>query len=433
MISESKRNSIDTSSGSLTDIVCDEVGTPKAAYWDGSRDELGRDVATIEALNRQKMLVLEVDGNHVRIRGRDRVGVLLLPSGRRVIIRTKIPGIVLLEWLAFLGEFPDLRTWTSAGNISDSGSIQVELARLFLSEMERLTRIHLRKGFVQFVEESQRVRGRILGQSLAQRPWRLPSIPQVVRGRSLDTPANIMLALALDKLLLFLPDRQTEAARRHFASTERESFERLRSEWATISRKNEDRHTLVAITQAATPDGYRNACQIARLILLGATLDPQSGMGGQAFTISLARIWEQAVTQMCRDLEPQTQWRVETRSKCVRRWDDAHGPDDRYRSLIADTILRRGTDRWVLDAKYKCGYGDESRNDRFQMCAYILAFGATRATLVYPVASTSLETRRKLLSISSLGQQVVVDSIAINMAAGPDATKESLRHIMLKN
>jgi 5-methylcytosine-specific restriction endonuclease McrBC regulatory subunit McrC len=100
--------------------------------------------------------------------------------------------------------------------------------------------------------------------------------------------------------------------------------------------------------------------------------------------------------------------------------------------LIADTILRRGTDRWVLDAKYKCGYGDESRNDRFQMCAYILAFGATRATLVYPVASTSLETRRKLLSISSLGQQVVVDSIAINMAAGPDAAKESLRRIMLQ-
>jgi 5-methylcytosine-specific restriction endonuclease McrBC regulatory subunit McrC len=378
MVREPNRSSAGVSNASLTDIVCDEAGTPDAACWDGSRDELARDLAAIASLNRQKMLRVELDGNHVRIRGRDRVGVLLLPSGRRVIIRTKIPGIVLLEWLAFLKEFPDLRTWTLAGSISSSGSLQVVLARLFLHEMERLTRIHLRKGFVQFTEESQRVRGRILSQKLAQRPWRLPAIPQVVRGRSLDTPANKLLALALDKLLLCLPD---------FAPAERESFERLRSEWATISRENEDRHSLVAVTQAATPDGYRDASQLARLILLGATLDPQSGLGGQAFTISLARIWEQAVTQLCRDLEPQTQWRVETRSKCVHRWNDADSPDDRYRSLIADTILRRGADRWVLDAKYKCSYGNESRNDRFQMCAYILAFGATRATLVYPVAN----------------------------------------------
>lgn len=421
MVSESNRNSVDVSNGWLTDIVCHEEGTSDAVCWNGNRDELKRDLATIASFNRQKMLRLELDGNQVKIRGRDRVGVLLLPSGRRISIRTKIPGIVLLEWLAFLKEFPDLRTWTLAGNISSSGSFQAVLARLFLHEMERLTRIHLRKGFVQFTEESQRVVGRILGRKLAQRPWKLPAIPQVVRGRSLDTPANKMLASALDKLLLCLPD---------FAATERESFERLRSEWAAISRENEDCHSLVAVTQAATPDGYRDASQLARLILLGATLDPQSGMGGQAFTISLARIWERAVTQLCRELEPLTQWRVETRSKCVRSWNDALGPDDRYRSLIADTILRRREHRWVLDAKYKCSYGNEDRHDRFQMCAYILAFGASRATLVYPVANSSLGPRRELLTVSSLGRQAVVDSIAIDMAAGPAAAKESLRQIM---
>lgn len=119
---------------------------------------------------------------------------------------------------------------------------------------------------------------------------------------------------------------------------------------------------------SAPPAGYRSALQLARLILTGASFDPTPGWGGDAFTISLARIWENAVSKMCRELSTQTGWHVAARSESNRRWDDAIGPDDPTRSMIADTLLRRGNQRWILDAKYKRSFGNESRNDRFQMC-----------------------------------------------------------------
>ena len=50
-------------------------------------------------------------------------------------------------------------------------------------------------------------------------------------------------------------------------------------------------------------------------------------------------------------------------------------------------MLENNLERWVLDAKYKRAFGVESREDRFQMCAYAVAFNADRATLVYPTAS----------------------------------------------
>ena len=403
-------------------ITCDEQGSPEPKYWQGTRQELGRDLSAIRAFEQQKLLRVEFDGDLVAIYGRDRVGTLLLPSGRWCVIRTKIPGIVILEWLAFLGEFPDLRTWTGDGNIVSSGTFQNVVAQLFLRELDLITHVHLRKGFVSFTERSQRVRGRILGSRLSQKPWQLPALPQLVRGRSLDTASNKLLALALDKLRLCAPE---------FSPAEQDLFQRLRSEWSTISRQQEERHSILQTSKEGISDGYRSALQIARLILLGATLDPASGHGGHTFTISLSRIWENAVSRMCRHLEPETQWMVESRQKCRRVWNDALGPDDSTRSLIADTILRRGDDRWVLDAKYKSSYGNESRADRFQMCAYVLAFGARRATLIYPVVSGTLPDRRIILTTIVGGEAVIVDSVAISMACGPAMATAKLKELLL--
>ena len=403
-------------------ITCDEQGSPEPKYWQCTRQELGRDLSAIRAFEQQKLLRVEIDGDVVAIYGRDRVGTLLLPSGRRCVIRTKIPGIVILEWLAFLGEFPDLRTWTGDGNIISSGTFQNVVAQLFLRELDLITRVHLRKGFVSFTETSQRVRGRILGSRLAQKPWQLPALPQLVRGRSLDTASNKLLALALDKLLLCAPE---------FSPAEQDLFQRLRSEWSTIPRQQEEQHSILQTSMQGISDGYRSALQIARLILLGAILDPASGLGGHTFTISLSRIWENAVGRMCRHLEPETQWMVESRQKCRRVWNDALGPEDPDRSLIADTILRRGKDRWVLDAKYKSSYGNESRIDRFQMCAYVLAFGARRATLVYPVVSGTLPDRRELLRTNLGENSVIVDSMAIPMAHGPAVATARLKDLLL--
>ena len=69
--------------------------------------------------------------------------------------------------------------------------------------------------------------------------------------------------------------------------------------------------------------------------------------------------------------------------KYKRQSDDALNENDPKRLMIADILVQRGQDRWVLDAKYKRDFGNESRTDRFQMCAYAIGFHANRATLVY--------------------------------------------------
>ena len=108
-------------------------------------------------------------------------------------------------------------------------------------------------------------------------------------------------------------------------------------------------------------------------------------MGGQAFTLSLSPIWERGLRRMCDLTARQTGWHRKPDSERVRHWDDPVGRDDPKCWVAADVIVERGKSRWVLDAKYKCEFGDESRIDRFQMCAYAVAFDADRVSLVYPM------------------------------------------------
>lgn len=123
-----------------------------------------------------------------------------------ILIQTKVPGLVLLNWLVYLSEFPEIQFWDNDGSVSQNATYQSALASLFLRELDVVTRCHMRKGYVQFDAESPQVRGRILSHRLAKRPWRLPALPQTVRGRDINTPPNRMLAAALDRVLLFVSD-----------------------------------------------------------------------------------------------------------------------------------------------------------------------------------------------------------------------------------
>ena len=397
-----------------SDIVCDELGTPNAQSWRGTRDDLGGDFEAIQYQHQQKRIQLEIVGSNVVIAGADRVGLIVLPSGRRVVLRTKISGLKLIEWLVYLGEFPDFQSWSPVGNVVQSDSWQKVLARLFLYELQRVTKYHLRKNYVATAIDSSTVRGRVDWGKAASRPWELPRLPQRVRQRSFDMPSNQMLAAALKRVTLFQHELDQE---------DRSLFSRLRHEWADIANPNMDRQRIIQASLTAPPDGYRMALQLARLLLIGAAIDSEIGAGGESFTLSLSRIWEVALKQMCRDLSPITGWKLAKDNDDVRPWDDALSIDDPYRCMRADTLLERRSDRWVLDAKYKRDFANEGRNDRFQMCAYALGFRAARATLVYPFQGRHPETYRRLLSEDLGGWGILIDSIALPMAEGPETCK----------
>ncbi len=156
-------------------------------------------------------------------------------------------------------------------------------------------------------------------------------------------------------------------------------------------------------------------------------MDTNSGWGGQVFTISLAGIWERSLRQMCKELAPITGWRCLPARARIRPWDDAAGENDRNRLMIADILLQRDSERWVLDAKYKRDFGSESRNDRFQMCTYALGFHAGRATLIYPFADDWSINSRQLLFSQYGSQSLIVDAVALRMESGPKYCKKQLQ------
>jgi 5-methylcytosine-specific restriction endonuclease McrBC regulatory subunit McrC len=94
--------------------------------------------------------------------------------------------------------------------------------------------------------------------------------------------------------------------------------------------------------------------------------------------------------------------------------------------LIADTLLVRGSNRWVLDAKHKRGFGSEDRNDRFQMCAYAAGFQAERATLAYPTLYDQKTSRRVLLNTTYGNRPFLIQSPACEIASGPERCERTL-------
>jgi 5-methylcytosine-specific restriction endonuclease McrBC regulatory subunit McrC len=294
------------------------------------------------------------------------------------------------------------------------------LASLFLLALEDVTRRHLRKDYVAVAAHEPQIRGRINSAVLGRCLHRLPRVPQSQQRRTLHTPFNIVLALALDRLSAKLAEAREEELRR---------MARLREQWGSIRRHIDDPVAAVTAAQWACPHGYRDALQLARLILIGATLDPASNLGGQAFTLPMAAIWEKALRQMLNELAGQTGWRITSQEDHSRRWHDPVGRDGTNRWLRADVIVEQSECRWLLDAKYKCEFGDESREDRFQMGAYAVVFNADRVSLVYPTATSAEDNRRVLLSTEVGGKRLTIDSLALPFADGPLACRSVLGNL----
>ncbi|MDA1050492.1 MAG: hypothetical protein O3C40_08425 [Planctomycetota bacterium] len=408
----------------LADIVCYEQGSDDAAPWQGTKAALKDDIAALDAYARRGLIRLDICGDFVQITGVTRVGLVVLPSGRRLILRSKVSGLTLLEWLAYLGEFRPLTRWLPdtgiAAEVTERDDWHRCIARLFLFALEDVTRWHLRKDYAASQIDEPEIRGRIVATKLIQRMNRLPRVPQITRRRTFDVSFNIVLAKALDRVPILLVNGGAD---------DRQRMARLREQWSVIARDIDDPIAAVTAAQWACPPGYRAALQLARVILVGAVIDPTSNMGGQAFTLSLASIWERALCRMCGELT-ETGWQRLPNAEHTRRWDDPAGRNDRKRWLNADVVLQKQRSRWVLDAKYKCEFGNESRIDRFQMCTYAVAFAADRVSLVYPTTTTSNACQRNLLNTTLGGRRLQIDSISLPMSEGPQVCLDRLAAVM---
>jgi hypothetical protein len=401
-------------------IVCFECGSYEQCPWEAALGNIGADLAALEKLAEEGVIDLAINGNAVRVSGKDRVGMVVLPSARRLIIRTKIPNLTIVEWLVYLCEIPGLTAWLQEAGVGAGDDYHICIAKLFLRELANVTRHHLRMDHMAETTEASLVRGRVLMTRLAYRIHHLPRLPLAHRRRTLDTPYNSVLALAVEKLRLLFPELCQE---------DRSTLASLRDQWASIRRDISDPVVAATEVQWACPPGYRNAIQLGRLILSGLSLDPCSRMGGQSFTLPLALIWERCLRRMFFDLATQTGWIPVTDAQRTRKWDDSYEMEDLSRWLIADVVVEQHAARWVLDAKYKRSFGVESRADRFQMCAYAVAFGADRGTLVYPTARGDEYRTRRLLTTTIGAKEIVINSMELPMSSGPRACLNAIQQV----
>ena len=387
------------------DIVCGEVGCPDGQRWSEPARLTGEELQALEAFQSDGVVELRDSAGGLEIAGTDHVGTAILPTRRRLHIRPKIGDVALLDWLTYVGEIPPLSPRTAGEGFALRGSFPEVVAHQFLSELHPLTR-RLRATFVPQGHDAATVRGRILSHALARSYHRLPNLPQSRRVRTLDTPHHRLLAAALDRVTLLLPRSPT--------------LDALVRDWEDVPRHPLDH----AIDPG--PPGYASALRLALLILLGASpaRDPRASAG--ALLVSLASVWERALRRLCAEVAKDSGWTTAADAQRTKRWDDGPGLRDPLRWMTADVLLCSGDRRWVLDAKYKRGYGDEERNDRFQMTAYAMAFNARRATLVYPTADCARPRWRLLLAGQIAGQSTTIDSIELPMALGPAACRAAL-------
>ena len=396
------------------DIACGEWGAPEAERWSEPAQLADADRVAVAALEAGHVLETQPAGALLRVAGTDRAGLIVLPGGRSITIRPKIDGLVLLDWLAYVGDCPPVSRLTREGTLREGGPHHL-LAGLFLDEMEVVTRRHLRRDYAPEFAEAATIRGRVVVGSMVRNYHHLPSVPQARRARSLDTPHNRLLAAALDVLPRLLSGESRERCR----------LATLRDEWAAVPREAADA-LHAGDLRRSSPPGYAAALQVAGRILNGFTRHPFAGSGGEAFLISLSSVWERALRKMCHELCPRSGWAPLRDAVRTRPWHDGQA-----RRMTADALLESAAGvRWVLDAKYKRGYGDEHREDRFQACTYAVAFEAERGALVYPTAEGPAGRSRLLLSGHVNAKPVRIESIELPMAAGPEACRAALLELM---
>lgn len=407
----------------LVDVIgCGEQGHDDRERWSSWWRPASGDVEALRDLESKRLLKLEHGaGGDVRIAGISSCGRARLPSGLMLDIRPKISAIRLVRWLVYTGTIPPLEGWEEDdGAISSGGAVLDVIARLFTRELTRVTRFHRRAGYVSMAAQTSAVRGRVEVKRLGKVADRLPSLPCTFRARTMDTLANRVLARALDatRALSTMRDRE---------GTWRGELEWLAREWRDIEREVGHLGGSIQASLERPPIGYRAALRLARLMLLGGALDDERGEGGDLFLIDMSRVWEVGLRRMFDRWARGHGHRVATSSERWRPWSDS--PDtERARGLAVDAMVYAGRPI-ILDAKYKRDYGRESREDRFQMAAYSMAFGARAAILVYPTAAQQGRIRLLLRTAVPGSLPSEVHAADLPMALGPADCEAELERL----
>lgn len=332
--------------------------------------------AELRALRRARygLVVEDLGEGRARIGPRQgHVGTVLLPTGRRVVVRPKaaIDSLSALLALAYRTLAPP----ASAGKAAVEDATPTDWLLLQLAgEVDELLGHGLRRGYVERRELLPYVRGRMRP---PLNPSRLPSVDCEFADFVLDTPENRLLRGTLE---LFTPAAVHPVVRRRL----RDAL----SAFAEVTLVRPSTATFDRVRLTRLNAHYQPALRLARLALEGAGVEDAAGVDvAPAYFVSMWRVWESAVASALRDAGVD---RLHEQPEFADRFEQLSGTPKLRVTLRPDLLLGHRTSpdlaidlKWAPALSLRHGKKRLRNEHLYQLAAYCTALSCD-GMLLYP-------------------------------------------------
>jgi 5-methylcytosine-specific restriction enzyme subunit McrC len=333
----------------------------------------------------------DIDAEAYRLNPNQYVGVITLPSGRRIDCRPRVGVGNILYMLAVAYRMPamlqhELSTFAPFDEVIDV------VASYFADTVAELVSRGLYRSYMEREENLPTVRGRIIFAEDARLNFALRH-RTMCRYSELtwDIPENQVLRQVAQTLSNW-PFRRL-GVRARLAS--------IAAELAELSPSSLRAEDLDRFSYHRQNEHYRRSHALCRLFLTSASVSEHAGqVAFQTFLLDMNRLFEMFVSQALEDRLKPPFWVTAQ----LRTWLDTSAAV----AIQPDLLISRGAEALLVgDTKFKRLGEDEFKNhDHYQLLAYCTALDINRGVLIYPLheveATQELTVRNSSIHLATL-------------------------------
>ncbi|MCA9865830.1 MAG: hypothetical protein KIS95_12255 [Anaerolineae bacterium] len=289
-------------------------------------------------------------------------------DGLRVYIEPKVPLTNLFYMLTYAYDLPLFRDEEAPLAVGDD--LFAFLVDIFIKQVNGLARQGIYRNYIDFEENTTRLRGRLLlGEHLRRNVVQPVRFAQRSNDFTADLPENRILKTTLHRLV-GAPFGDDELRRR---------LRRTLSAFAEVSLVAVRPETCDQIVYNRLNTRYRAPISLAQLFLRYLSLEGHAGpMPFMAYLLPMAEVFERFVARYLAEY-------FAAHPLMSVRAQESIWLDEAFREKGRLDILLRwaGRSRLIVDTKYKLFDGAPTEADRNQMFMYCHALGVSRAMLLY--------------------------------------------------
>jgi 5-methylcytosine-specific restriction enzyme subunit McrC len=321
------------------------------------------------------------------------VGVVALPSGRRLESFPKVPVRSLFYMLAVVYDLPSpfLPEWSEFDELDE----MLEFVVAHYADLLESRIAHgLYRTYAEREENVSAVRGRIAVADDVRHNF-------VLRHRTYCRFAEFTWDVPENQILRQVAHLVAGWVRKPELRMRLRRIDRLMGE---VAATNHAASSLDRFTYHRLNDDYQPMHRLCRLFLEGASLSEAEGaFSFRTFLLDMNRLFEAFVTQVLRDRAPS--------GIAVEAQVPVYLGHEKKVPMRPDIVVRdRGVPRLVADCKYKRLEPDEFGNhDVYQVLAYCIAINVEQGLLLYPVHEVDVRDEVSIRHVPVVVRQTTLD------------------------